>query len=278
MKETEITTHSSPLDAQVASALAPLDEEDIGSAELLIASSTGIKTLSGALQDHRCFTLESGQELHTGSLEGHTTWITEVALDDVDGAPPWLRALPLWMAAAKGCKRVIHTSAGTSLAGSGHRPHRLARISDHVNLSGSSPLTGLGISRLGPLFPDQTRVHDRELGALAHRAGADLGDSLFDAVAACTIGPALATPSEFRWYSAAGADIAVQGLATPLVASAHAGLSGVALCAITDHADEATDVATLVKRTAAAAPQLDALVLKLVSALPEDLSIDGSTQ
>ncbi|MEL6712659.1 MAG: hypothetical protein AAFP86_02735, partial [Planctomycetota bacterium] len=208
------------LDAQVSAATQRLAELDAARPEILVATSTGARGLAESLEGGAALDVGSGLTLHAGELAGRATWIADVAADEADASAPWARALPIWLAAAAGARCVLHTCAGTALVG--QEPGAIARVSDHLNLSGRSPLTGLGESRLGPLFPDQTRVHDPELGALARGLGEARGTTMFDAVAACTIGPALATPAEFRWYRSVGADVAVQGLASPLIASAHA--------------------------------------------------------
>jgi purine-nucleoside phosphorylase len=164
---------------------------------------------------------------------------------------------------------MVHASAGTALTADGPLGvGDVVRATDHINLSGTSPLTGLGESRLGPLFPDQTRVHDAELGRLADEA-ARAGDvTLGTAVVACTVGPALSTPAEHAWFAGAGADVAVQRLAGPLVAAAHAGVATVAFVAVADVAGErGVDVAELVARAARTAPTLDGLVLRTIERL-----------
>ncbi|MEE2939193.1 MAG: hypothetical protein VX460_02290 [Planctomycetota bacterium] len=189
-----------------------------------------------------------------------TVWCIEDAPEVLEGAadPAWARAFPVWWAAACGAEVLIHSSAGTSLHESATAG--LAHVTDHINLSGSTPLEGLGESRLGPLFPDQTRVHDERLAALALEVAEASGDRLTGAVAACVHGPSVSTPAELRWQRAAGADLSVQDLAGPLVAAAHAGLPTLALCAVTDAIDGGRDLAALVEATVTQAPSLDRLL------------------
>ena len=131
-------------------------------------------------------------------------------------SPAWTRAFPVWWAAACGAEVLIHSSAGTLLQG---EAGGLAYLTDHINLSGSTPLEGLGESRLGPLFPDQTRVHDERLAALAQELAEAAGDQLVGAVAACVHGPSVSTRAELWWQRSAGANLSVQDVAAPLVAA-----------------------------------------------------------
>lgn len=271
------------LDARVTAATRELADLEFPSPRVLVASSTGTARLAAELQGALEVTLEgvagdAPLRLLAGTIAGVDTWIADVAVDEARAGGGRARVFPIWLAASAGAVWVLHTCAGTSLAEDAGAVGRIACVSDHVNLSGTSPLTGLGESRLGPLFPDQTRVHDPALRALARSAAGSRGVDGGDAVAACTLGPSLATPAELRWFRIAGAHVAVQGLADPLVATAHAGLVGATLCAITDHAGETADVATLVERTAAVAPALDDVVLGTIAAAadwrPEGLAAE----
>lgn len=274
----------SAFDARVTAAVRDLADCEVTAPRVLVASSTGIARLAGELVDAVALEVTGPEDdqplrLLAGALGGVGVWIADVAVDEARAGGGRARAFPIWLAASAGASWVLHTCAGTSLADDADAVGRIARVSDHVNLSGTSPLTGLGESRLGPLFPDQTRVHHPTLGGFARSASAARDLDGGDAIAACTLGPTLATAAEFRWYRLAGADVAVQGLADPLIASAHAGLVGTTLCAITDHAAESVDVATLVERTAAVAPSLDEVVLATIAAAadftPEGVAAEG---
>lgn len=278
-------TASMELDAAVMRAHRAGQDLGLPAPDALICPSTGAFAIANSLKNATVVALSdvdgvparwarSGGRLFAGTLGGATLWIVEDAdeLGSTEGDLPWERPFPVWWAAAAGAVLFVHTSAGTALRRSGPgsvdlAPGTFVRLTDHINLSGSSPLTGLGESRLGPLFPDQTRLHDPSLGALADTCASERGVPFAKAIAACTLGPALSTPAELRWYAAAGADVAVQRLADPMIAAAHAGLRALAICAVTDVAEECPAVPTLVERAAAAAPVLDALVVDVAARL-----------
>ena len=76
-------------------------------------------------------------------------------------------------------------------------------------------------------------------------------------------GPALTTPAERAWLRTSGADVYVQGLAGPLLACAHAGISTLTLVAVTDDGEGPTAMVELVQRAEALAPQLETLIAEL---------------
>ena len=276
-------TAANALDAAALGAAGALGRSGLEAPDVLLFPATGASGLIGALDGHAEVELGSVPDvppswqdvpLHAGCIGETRVWVIEDAQwtgPATDGdAPAWTCAFPVWLAAAAGTRIVVHTSAGTSLARGGARPAEvgaLLRLTDHINLSGSTPLMGLGESRLGPLFPDQTRVHDRVLARIADEAARESDLALTPAIAACTIGPALATCAELSWCAGAGADIAVQRLAGPLVAAAHAGIATLALTAVADVAGEPVGLAELVDRATRTAPTLDGLVLRIAQRL-----------
>lgn len=272
-----------PLDRAVAESMDALRETQVGAPDVLLLLATGPGDLPTRMDATVVLPLREvpgvppawhGVTLRGGNLGEVRAWLIE---DDAalghGPEPDWSRAFPVWLAGAAGARLMIHTSAGTALGEPDGDPERFApgdlvRLTDHLNLSGRSPLRGLGESRLGPLFPDQTRVHDERLAELARDAAQRHKVDLRDGVAACTSGPALCTPAELAWHRTAGCDVSVQRLGDPLIAAAHAGMGSLAMVAITDVADEHNlDVATIVARAEQTAPILDRLVLDVAVGL-----------
>lgn len=255
--------------------------------EVLFLMATGTGFLPARLSNARevelgelCGECEpwNGQILRAGGLGGLAAWF----LDDVSGEPlassgaadepvsPWMRALPVWLAAAAGAQVLVHTSAGSALSAA-DRPALavpgLAVLRDHLNFSASTPLLGLGESKLGPLFPDLSRLYHEGLRAAAHVRAATLGIPMAEAIAACTLGPALETPAERRMLAQLGADVSVPNLATPLVAAGHAGLAVLALVAVTDACEGAADLKSVLAAATVLQPALEDLLLALVPEL-----------
>jgi len=212
--------------------------------------------------------------LHSGELGGGRVWILEDATGAPErgalpeaGEPPWVRGFPCWLAAASGAAILVHTSAGASVCPD-LEPGSLALVADHLNLSGRSPLEGLGTSALGPLFPDVSRLHHAGLRARAIEICGRLGLAAREAIAACALGPSLETPAEQRYFARAGAEVSVQGLEGPLLAAAHAGLGVLAVVCVTDRAGKGADLAQIVAAAERMAPGLEELLSHLAPEIP----------
>lgn len=273
-----------PLEHAVRCARDELRSRSFPEADALLLLGTGLGTLAG--------TLEVRSEIPLDRIEGLPRCWREASLVAADGEqgrywlledlageagpelesdPAWTRGFPCWLAAAYGARVLLVSGAGSALPGPepAVRAGRLALVSDHINLSGGTPLLGLGETRLGPLFPDQTHLHHRGLRRAALGHAERLGLPVAEAVVACTRGPALETPAERAWMARAGAQIAAQGLADPLLAAAHAGLACLALVAVLGGDERPYSLAELVVEADRLAPELEELVRALDPELAE---------
>ncbi len=270
------------LDDAVQTAVSYLDELLPTRPEALFLLGTGLGTLPGGLSSPHRVDLAAVPglprpwregELVAGNLGPLAVWMLDDAPGDWEFGeggrpldPPWARAFPVWLAAAAGARVCLLTAAGGGLDPR-LEPPALTLLTDHLNLSGGTPLEGLGETCLGPLFPDQSAVLDRSLRARALERAAQAGIELHEVVAAGVCGPALSTPAERRWYRRAGADVFAQQLSSPLIACAHAGLCTLGLLAVTDRDDEALRMDQLVARAEAVAPALEDLIGALAGEL-----------
>lgn len=108
-----------------------------------------------------------------------------------------------------GCGTVILTNAAGTL-NEAHPPGTWMQLSDHLNLTGTSPLLG------GPNFIDMTSVYDWGLRSDFTAHAAELEMPLHQGVYAGLIGPQYETPAEIKMLRVMGADAV--GMSTVLEA------------------------------------------------------------
>jgi purine nucleoside phosphorylase len=279
------STH--PLDAAIKKSAAELSRQGVPVAGALILASTGVAGIverlekAGRLPLRRTAgipALWQDSVLHWGDFEGLACWVLEDAPGPADeggrerpGDPPWARAFPVWLAREALARHLVHVSAATAVVEAGPcSAGRLVVASDHLNLSGGTPLAGLAGCALGPMFPAASNLHDKGLRQALLTKAARLGLPLDEGVVACVPGPALSTPAERRWWRAAGAHAAVQDLAGPLLAAAHAGLTVVAVSAVIDAGDD--EIPTLLARAEDAAPKLEELLVALAPDIAREVA------
>ena len=161
------------------------------------------------------------------------------------------------VAADRGARTVLLTNAAGGL-NPALRPGDLMTISDHINLTGTSPIVGSGASNP---FVNMTHAYSERLREFARALDEDLEEGVYASV----IGPAYETPAEAHYLRTIGADAV--GMSTVLETIAARArnmdvfgvsmITNVVASAETSH-DDVTDVA------AKSAPRLFALIQGLV--------------
>lgn len=137
-----------------------------------------------------------------------------------EGHPAAVVAHGVRTAAAAGCRTVVLTNA----AGSLHRDWPLGRpvvISDHINFTGASPLTGANPpDGLPGRFADMTETYTPALRALV----ADVEPGLPEGVYVGFHGPEYETPAEIRAAGRWGGDLVGMSTVLEAIAASHLGL------------------------------------------------------
>ncbi len=110
-------------------------------------------------------------------------------------------------------------------------------VTDHINLTAQSPLTGPNIEGLGPRFPDMTRPYSPALIArarsFARENGIDLGEGVYVQVP----GPSMETAAETRMLRLMGADAVGMSTVMEVIQAVHCGMEVLAISAVTNSND-----------------------------------------
>ena len=107
-------------------------------------------------------------------------------------------------------------------------------VTDHINFTGQSPLSGPNIDAWGPRFPDMSRVWCPQLVGLALTQARRLDVDLERGVYIQVPGPDLETPAETRAYRQLGADAIGMSTAIEAIAAAHMGLRVLGISCLTN--------------------------------------------
>lgn len=134
-----------------------------------------------------------------------------------------------------GVEKLLLTNAagGVNLT---YRPGTLMVLSDHINFARINPLIGANDDSLGPRFPDQSNVYDKDLRAALIAAAAQIGVELREGVYMMFSGPTFETPAEIRMARALGADAVGMSTVPEAIAATHCGMRVVGISLITNMA------------------------------------------
>ncbi len=132
-----------------------------------------------------------------------------------------------------GVKSVLLTNAAGGVEPTWHAGD-LMLMTDHLNLTGTSPLIGPNDESMGPRFPDMTRAYDEELRSALVEVAAAAGITLRQGVYAGLLGPTYETPAEVRMIRGLGAQAVGMSTVAEVIALRHMGVRVGALSCITN--------------------------------------------
>lgn len=210
-------------------------------------------------------------ELVIGRLHGQRCALMRGRLHLYEGWSARDIALPVYLLKRLGARRLIVTNAAGAL-NAAFAPGAVMLIGDHLNFTGSNPLTGPDEPDLGPRFPDLSRAYDPGLRALARAAADAIGLDLREGIYAGIAGPSLETSAERRWLRAGGADAVGMSTVIEVIAAAHAGLPVLGLSAISNGATGGPDqqpdtIEAVLENAALAGHDISRLLARLLPAL-----------
>jgi purine-nucleoside phosphorylase len=174
------------------------------------------------------------------------------------------RTVTRWVSLAidAGCDTIVLTNA----AGALHPEQEVGvpyLISDQLNLTGKSPLTGQHDGR-GPRFPSMVNVYDQDLRALAKEIDPELPEGVY----AGLTGPAYETPAEVRMLAALGADLVGMSTVLEAMLARYLGARVLGLSIVTNLAaglsDEEPNHEDVARVGAQAAGRVSALLKELI--------------
>jgi purine-nucleoside phosphorylase len=132
-----------------------------------------------------------------------------------------------------GVRAVLLTNAAGAIDPS-WAPGDFMVVSDHLNLTGTSPLVGANDDSFGTRFPDMTAAYDGELRNIMHAVARDAGFALREGVYAGLLGPSYETPAEVRMLRLLGAHAVGMSTVSEVIALRHMGVRVGALSCISN--------------------------------------------
>ena len=170
-----------------------------------------------------------------GRLGGRTVLVQQGRCHLYEGFGPDKVCMGVRVMAGLGADTLILTNAAGALdpqfdAGG------LMCISDQINFTGVSPLSGPNHEAWGERFPDMSAIYDAGLRDLACRCALELGIRLERGVYIGVRGPQMESPAETRMFRQWGADAVGMSTVPEAIAASHCGLPVVALSLITNMA------------------------------------------
>jgi len=168
-----------------------------------------------------------------GNLDGMPIVCLKGRLHLYEGNSDRLVVEPVLLMGRLGAKSVLITNAAGGV-NFDYPAGTLMLISDHLNLTGHSPLIGPNDDALGPRFPDLTYTYSPRLRALMRQAAVDEGVRLEEGIYAGLTGPTYETPAEIRMLRTLGADAVGMSTVLEAIVARWAGMEVVGVSLVTN--------------------------------------------
>jgi purine-nucleoside phosphorylase len=176
-----------------------------------------------------------------GTLASVPVAILQGRLHPYEGWSAAEAAFPVRLLCWLGVRALLLTNASGAVR-DGLRPGDLLLVTDHLNLSGSNPLTGGNDETVGPRFVDMSHAYAPRLRAALKATAAALGIPLQEGVYAMMAGPSYETPAEVRMLRTLGADCVGMSTVPEVIAASHHGVPVAAVSCISNAAAGLGDV------------------------------------
>ncbi|ANA81981.1 purine-nucleoside phosphorylase [Paenibacillus glucanolyticus] len=174
-------------------------------------------------------------ELLLGTIYNRPVVMMKGRFHMYEGYGPEVTAFPVRVMKELGVKSLLVTNAAGGINTS-FEPGDLMLISDHLNMTGTSPLIGPNDPELGVRFPDMSQAYSRKLRQLAKEVAVSQSVVLREGVYAGLLGPTYETPAEIVMLRTLGADAVGMSTVSEVIVARHAGLEVLGISCISNMA------------------------------------------
>ena len=168
-----------------------------------------------------------------GHLEGVPVACLQGRLHMYEGLDARQVVEPAMLMGRLGASVLVLTNAAGGVD-PGFEAGTLMLVTDHLNLTGRSPLSGPNDDTLGPRFLDLTGVYDAELRRRVRAAADAEGVALAEGVYAGLLGPTYETPAEVRMLGILGAHAVGMSTVMEAIGARYVGMRVVAVSLVTN--------------------------------------------
>lgn len=262
-----------------------LRSQGVPSLGLGLILGSGLGPYADSFQSRVTIPYEEVPHMPVSSVEGHAGafvfgtvhGVSAIAMQGrvhgYEGHSPARVAFPVRVLWHLGVRTLIVTNASGGIDPA-LAPGSLVCITDHINMTGGNPLTGVNDERFGDRFPDMSTVWTPRLIDLAEQCAQQEDVQLGRGVYAGVSGPTYETPAEVKMLRTLGGDIVGMSTVFEAIAASHMGMALLGVSCVTNHAagvgEEALDHADVQRVAARAHKHFRALIDRIVERWGED--------
>lgn len=205
-----------------------------GLAHELAESDNSVRVSFADIPDYPAVSVDSHEGAYICGHIGNVPVIAQLGRCHLyEGKTPEEVCMGVRIMAGLGVETLVITNAAGALNPL-FEPGSLMRMTDYINNTGVSPLTGKNNAAWGERFPDMSRVFDEKLGGIAQKCALKLGIGLEKGIYIGVHGPEMETPAETRMYRQWGADAIGMSTVLEVIAARHCGMKVLGISCISN--------------------------------------------
>lgn len=251
--------------------------------EIGMITGTGLGALTERMTLDIRLPYEEIPHFPTSTVEGHKGMLAAGRIADrsiiamegrvhlYEGYSPQEVTFPVRVMAGLGVRYLLMSSAAGGLNPQFDKGD-LMIVTDHINLKGSNPLTGVNLDRFGPRFTDMSRAYSPDLIRIARQEAVQAGMMIRQGVYVGVLGPSLETPAETRFLRMIGADAVGMSTVSQTIVGVHCGIRVLTIAVITNmnlpDCMEQTSVEDVIEASQKASLILSDLWERIIGRLP----------
>jgi purine-nucleoside phosphorylase len=211
-----------------------------------------------------------------GRLGGRPVVMLQGRFHLYEGNDPGLVVQPVLLFHALGAQIVVLTNAAGGLDPS-FGPGMLMVMSDHMNLTGRTPLIGRNADELGERFPDMTDAWSPRLRRRLHEAAGTEGIELREGVYVGLTGPSYETPAEVRMLAGLGGHAVGMSTVLECIAARWVGLEVCGVSLVTNAGAGYSGAALSHEEVLAAGAEAGPRLARVIRRFVEDLQVQAGS-
>lgn len=225
----ELSTFSHKIAIVLGSGLSACIDELRGEVSKSIAYKDIPSFPSATVMGHK------GELIFTNIANKYALLIMSGRIHLYEGHQPHQVVFPIRVMHLLGFKSLLITNASGAIADEFDTGHFMV-ISDHINLTGNSPLVGPNVDELGPRFVDMSEAYDKNLITLAKNTASAVDVVMHEGVYMGVLGPSYETPAEIRMFKSLGAHAVGMSTVYEVIAARHMNMRVLGISCLTNKA------------------------------------------
>lgn len=211
-----------------------------------------------------------GGKLVIGTLHGKRIIAMQGRFHYYEGYSMQQVTFPVRVMKFLGAHTIIISNASGGLNPS-YKVGDLMILRDHINLVSDHPLRGKNDESIGPRFPDQHQLYNKELIQKALQIAAKHHITCHSGVYVGVTGPTFETPAEYKFMHIIGGDAVGMSTVPEVMVANHMGMRIFAISVISDEGNPPVPVQVshdeVVKAAMAAEPKMTTIINELIEHL-----------